>query len=96
MNMNIFKTFEEFLKEPLSILKKSLIQLVNVQTDFAVQPTVSAEFLDKKTQITVVNSNKMYNLLQTALYKQQIKSLSKQFPQMRGNQVVLGRLLERR
>ena len=30
--MNIFKTFETFLKEPLSILRDNFIQIVSIQT----------------------------------------------------------------
>ena len=30
--MNIFKTFETFLKEPLSILRENFIQIVSIQT----------------------------------------------------------------
>ena len=32
INMNIFKTFETFLKEPLSILKDNFVQIVSIQT----------------------------------------------------------------
>ena len=30
--MNIFKTFETFLKEPLSVLRDNIIQIVSIQT----------------------------------------------------------------
>jgi hypothetical protein len=63
--MNIFKTFETFLKEPLSILKDNLIQIVSVQTGnfFANKPSIDVSMLKGKTQITVVNNEKLYNLL---------------------------------
>ena len=40
--MNIFKSFETFLKEPLSILKNNFIQIVSIQTGniFAEKPSV--------------------------------------------------------
>ena len=72
--MNIFKSFEIFLREPLSILRDRLIQIVSVQSGGFYKPSsINAEFLDKKTQITVINSEKVYNLLQTAMYKQKIR-----------------------
>ena len=76
--MNIFKSFEIFLREPLSILREKFIQIVNIQSATPNQPSsVTAEFLDKKTQITVINSEKVYNLLQTAMYKQKRREESK-------------------
>ena len=63
--MNIFKTFETFLKEPLSILKDSFVQIVSMQTGniFENQPSIDVSFLKNKTQITVVNNEKLYKLL---------------------------------
>lgn len=73
---NIRKTFEIFWREPLSILKDGLFQIVNVQTTdnvFEKKPAVNIDFMKDKTQITVVDSDKMYNLFQTVLLKQRIK-----------------------
>ena len=63
--MNIFKTFETFLKEPLSILRDNFIQIVSIQTGniFENKPSVDVSLLKGKTQITVVNNEKLYNLL---------------------------------
>jgi len=63
--MNIFKTFETFLKEPLSILKDNFIQIVSVQTGniFADKPSVDVSIMKDKTQITVVNNEKLYKFL---------------------------------
>ena len=58
---DIRKTFEIFLREPISVLTEGLFQLVNI------------DFVNKKTQITVVNSDKMYNLFQKVLFKQRLK-----------------------
>lgn len=65
--MNIFKTFETFLKEPLSILKENFIQIVSVQTGnlFENKPSVDVSVLNNKTQLTVVNNEKMYKLFST-------------------------------
>ena len=74
--VNIRKTFESFWREPLSILKDGLFQIVNVQTTdniFEKHPSVNVDFMKEKTQITVVDSDKMYNLFQTVLLKQRLK-----------------------
>jgi len=72
--MNIFKTFEIFLREPLSILAGRIIQIVNLNSDFAAHSSLSAELLDGKAQITVFNNDKMYNLLKTVQYRQKVKA----------------------
>ena len=73
--MNIFKTFETYLKEPLSVLRNNLIQIVSIQTGniFEQKPSVDVSMLKNKTQITVVNNEKMYNLFQTVLLKRRLK-----------------------
>ena len=72
---DIRKSFEIFWREPLSILKEGLFQIVNISTDnvFEHKPSVNIDFMKNKTQITVVNSDKMYNLFQTVLYKKRLK-----------------------
>ena len=54
-----------FLKEPLSILKDNFIQIISVQTGniFENKPSIDVTNLKGKTQITVVNNEKLYNLL---------------------------------
>ena len=63
--MNIFKTFETFLKEPLSILKNNFIQIVSIQTDniFENKPSCDITVMKDKTQITVINNQKLYKFL---------------------------------
>ena len=70
---DIRKTFEIFLREPLSILKVGLFQIVHLETNIFNQKAVNVDFLDDKTQITVVNNEKMYNLFQTVLLKRRLK-----------------------
>ena len=71
---DIRKTFEIFLREPISVLTEGLFQLVNIENNiFSQKPYVNIDILNKKTQITVVNSNKMYNLFQRVLFKNKIK-----------------------
>lgn len=63
--MNIFKTFETYLKEPLSVLRENLIQIVSIQTGniFEHKPSLDVSLLKNKAQFTVVNNEKLYNLL---------------------------------
>lgn len=69
--MNIFKTFEIFLKEPLSILKNNFIQIVSVQTNniFENKPSIDVSLMKDKAQLTVVNNEKLYNLLSIVSYR---------------------------
>lgn len=93
--MNIFKTFEMFLREPLSILKERIIQIVNINSNLVTQSSVNVEMLDKKMQITVVNSEKMYNLFQTVLYKKRVMEAQKN-SNAEKNELVIGQLSQRR
>ena len=71
---DIRKTFEIFLREPLSILTEGLFQIVNIKSNiFSNRPAVNIDFVNKKTQITVVDSDNMYNLFQTVLYKKRLQ-----------------------
>lgn len=71
---DIRKTFEIFLREPLSVLTEGLFQIVNLKTNiFSNPPSVNIDVVNKKTQITVVDSDNMYNLFQTVLYKRRLK-----------------------
>ena len=76
--MNIFKTFETFLKEPLSILRDNFIQIVSLQTGniFANKPSVEVSLTKDKTQITVVNNEKLYNLLSLVQHRSKTKNLA--------------------
>lgn len=73
--MNIFKTFETFLKEPLSILKDNFIQIVSLETGniFQNKPSVDVTIMKDKAQITVVNNPKLYNLLSLVNARANIK-----------------------
>ncbi len=73
-NFDIRTTFEIFLREPLSILTEGLFQIVNLKTNiFSNPPSVNVDFVNNKTQITVVDSDNMYNLFQTVLYKRRLQ-----------------------
>lgn len=73
---DIRKTFETFLREPLSILTEGLFQIVNIQSNiFNTNASFNVDFINNKTQLTLVNNEKMYNLFQTVLYKSKVKEL---------------------
>ena len=76
---DINKSFDLFWREPLSVLTEGLFKLVNIQTNiFGSKPSVSIEVVNKKSQITVVDSEKMYNLFHTVLYRKRIKDKQKE------------------
>ncbi|MBR5554999.1 hypothetical protein IKU74_03190 [bacterium] len=70
---DIRKSFEIFLKEPLSILKVGLFQIVHLESNIFKEKTVNVDFIDNTTQVTVVNNERMYNLFQTVLFKRRLK-----------------------
>lgn len=70
---DIRKTFEIFLQEPLSILKVGLFQIVHLESNIFSGKAVNVDFMDDKTQVTVVNNERMYNLFQTVLFKRRLK-----------------------
>lgn len=71
---DIRKTFDIFLREPISVLTEGLFQLVNIEDNiFSQKPYVNVDFVNRKTQITVVNSEKMYNLFQKVLFKKKLQ-----------------------
>lgn len=78
--MNIFKTFETYLKEPLSILRENFIQIISLQTGniFENKPSVNVNFTKDKAQITIVNNEKLYNLLSLVTHKAKMKEKAKE------------------
>ena len=70
---DIRKTFEIFLREPLSILKVGLFQIVHLESNIFSGKAVNVDFMDDKTKVTVVNNERMYNLFQTVLFKRRLK-----------------------
>lgn len=68
--MNIFQTFELFLKKPLSILKHGLVSIVHIKAqNMFEKKAVNVDLLDNNAQITVVNNEKMYKLLKMVTYR---------------------------
>ena len=71
--MNIYKTFDEFFALPISLIRKRIIQILHVETNiFANASNISVENFDRTTQITVIGSRKVYNLLSTVLHKRKM------------------------
>ncbi len=91
--MNIFKTFEIFLREPLSIIRDTFIQIVNMSTHNA-ESGVLVDVADNKNQITVLNNEKLYTLLKTVAMKQNHRAAQKLITQA-PKKIVLGQLLKR-
>ncbi len=71
---DIRKTFETFLRQPLSVLTEGLFQIVNIEgaNIFDKEKSFNIDFVNGKTQLTLVNNPKMYNLLQTVLWKKKL------------------------
>ncbi len=76
MKNNILKTFEEFLREPISILKRTIVNITGIETAEGGNRSITVETTDDgKIQINVINSKKAYNLLSSVMYKRQISEL---------------------
>lgn len=74
--MNIFDTFELFLRRPLSILRNGLVSLVHIKAEnMSDTKSLNVDLLEQKAQITVVNNEKVYNLLKLTMQRAKAKSL---------------------
>ena len=70
MRMNIFKSFELFLSQPLSIIRDRIIQICHVEAENVdVRSKVQFNLSEESAQLNVYNSPKMYNLLTNVIYK---------------------------
>lgn len=69
---DIRKTFETFLREPLSILTEGLFQIVNIDSPNIFTSSFNIDFVKNKTQLTVVNNPKMYNMFATVMHKKKL------------------------
>lgn len=75
--MNIFDTFDLFLRKPLSILKNGLVSLVHIRAEnmFNNKNAINVDLMEQKAQITVVNSEKVYKLLKLTMHRAKMKNL---------------------
>ena len=67
----ILKSFDIFLHEPLSILKKSILQIVSISSPALIRSAINVTIEDDKTRINVINNEKVYNLLKTVQRKRE-------------------------
>lgn len=76
--MNIFDTFDLFLRKPLSILKHGLISLVHIRAENMFEKkAINVDLMDEKAQITVVNNEKVYNLLKLTMDRSRRRELAR-------------------
>lgn len=74
--MNIFDTFDLFLKRPLSILRNGLVSLVHIKAENMFnKKAINVDLIEQKAQITVVNNEKVYNLLKLVMHKAKTNNL---------------------
>lgn len=72
--INIFKTFEIFLREPLSLFKNGFVKIAHIQDNiFSKQTSLNVDLTKTNAQITVVNNEKVYNLLKLVTYRVKAK-----------------------
>lgn len=75
MQNTILKSFETFIREPLSILKGKFFNVVSLKNDYSNDKNVHVDLLKNSIQINVVNSEHMYNLLSTVVYKKKMNRI---------------------
>ena len=69
----ISKSFELFVAQPLSLLRNAIVQIVSIQSGNPQNKSVGVSRVGRdKIQMTVVNSDKMCNLLMTVAYKKRL------------------------
>lgn len=77
MRNKILKSFETFVRQPLSLLCGKIIRITNMKTDFLNNKSIDVEILDDSIQVNVVNSESAYNLLSAVVYKKKMQELRK-------------------
>ena len=65
----IMDSFEEFLKEHVSILKNRIIQITGFKSDFIDTKSIDLEISDNIVRINCINNENAYNLLSSVVYK---------------------------
>ena len=65
----ILKSFEDFITQPLGILRKKIIQIANLKADFVSTKSVNVELMDDTIQVNV------YNILSAVVYKKRLNEL---------------------
>ena len=74
--MNIFDTFDLFLRKPLSILRNGLVSLVHIRAEnMFSKKSINVDLMEQKAQITVINSEKVYKILKLTMDRAKLKNL---------------------
>ncbi len=68
----IMDSFEEFLKEHVSILKNRIIQITGFKSDFIDTKSIDLEISDNIVRINCINNENAYNLLSSVVYKRKM------------------------
>ena len=68
----IMDSFEEFLKEHVSILKNRIIQITGFKSDFISTKSIDVELTDNIVRINCINNENAYNLLSSVVYKRKM------------------------
>ena len=71
----ILKSFEDFISQPLGILRKKIIQIANLKSYFVSTKSVNVELMDDTVQVNVINNDNVYNLLSAVVYKKRLNEL---------------------
>lgn len=71
----ILKSFENFITQPLGILRNKIIQIANLKSDFVSSKSVNVELFEDTIQVNVVNNESVYNLLSAVVYKKRLNEL---------------------
>ena len=68
----IMDSFEEFLREHVSILKNRIIQITGFKSDFVDTKSIDLEVSDNIVRINCINNEGAYNLLSSVVYKRKM------------------------
>ena len=60
------------MREPLSILTEGLFQIVNIQSPNIFEKSFNIDFIKGKTQLTLVNNDKMYTIFQSVIHRKKV------------------------
>jgi hypothetical protein len=92
--MDILKSFEVFLSEPLSVLKDRFVQIVGINTLDGMEPEITVDMLKNKAQITVMNNDRIFNILKrvNSKSKNQDLKLPNFLPKKTPSKAVFGQL----
>ena len=75
--MNVFKTFELFLAEPISLLSKKLVRILHIESNiFSSKNFIDVNLDNNVAQINVHNNSKVYSLLSITLQKRKMKAIN--------------------